>query len=185
VKKPRIPPSLTWCLNDPHLFGPSFAHGDWTAWRAFIAALFAESAPDEATLALYRAHTGRSAWPKAPFNEAALIIGRRGGKSRILATIAVYLACVRNYAPYLAPGEVATIAVIAADRDQGAGDLSLRLWALEGGSALAQDGRNRHPAADSLDQPGGDRDRHRIFPDHERLYLRRDPVRRGRLLALR
>ena len=47
-----------------------------------------------------------------------MIVGRRGGKSRILATIAVYLACVRDYAPYLAPGEVATIAVIAADRDQ-------------------------------------------------------------------
>ena len=84
----------------------------------FVAALFAEGAPDEATLAVYRAHTGRSAWPCAPFNEAALIVGRRGGKSRILATIAVYLACVRDYAPYLAPGEVATIAVIAADRDQ-------------------------------------------------------------------
>ena len=82
------------------------------------AALFAEGAPDEARLTIYRAHTGRSAWPCAPFSEAALIVGRRGGKSRILATIAVYLACVRDYAPYLAPGEVATIAVIAADRDQ-------------------------------------------------------------------
>src|ERR1700722_161383 len=110
--------SLLRCLDDPHLFGPSFARGDWAAWRAVIAALVAERAPNEGTRALYRPHPGRSAWPKAPFSEAALIIGRRGGKSRILATIAVYLACVRNYAPYLAPGEVATIAVIAADRDQ-------------------------------------------------------------------
>ena len=57
-------------------------------------------------------------WPSTAFSEAALIVGRRGGKSRTLATIAVYLACIRDYAPYLAPGEKATIAVIAADRDQ-------------------------------------------------------------------
>jgi hypothetical protein len=56
--------------------------------------------------------------PAEPFKEAAFVVGRRGGKSRILALIAVYLACFRDYAPYLAPGEVATIAVIAADRKQ-------------------------------------------------------------------
>jgi hypothetical protein len=38
--------------------------------------------------------------------------------TRILALIAVYLATMRDYAPYLAPCEVATIAVLAADRSQ-------------------------------------------------------------------
>ena len=38
--------------------------------------------------------------------------------SRVLATIAVFLACFRSYTRYLAPGEVATIAIIAADRRQ-------------------------------------------------------------------
>jgi hypothetical protein len=47
-----------------------------------------------------------------------LVIGRRGGKSRVLALVAVYLACFRDYVPYLAAGEVATVAVIAADRRQ-------------------------------------------------------------------
>jgi hypothetical protein len=56
--------------------------------------------------------------PDKPFTEAALIVGRRGGKSRILALVAVYLAVFRDYAPYLAPGEVATIAVLAANRSQ-------------------------------------------------------------------
>jgi hypothetical protein len=73
---------------------------------------------DEAELELYRMCTGRSAWPAATSTEAALIVGRRGGKSRILALIAVYLACFRDYAPYLAPGEVATVAVLASDRSQ-------------------------------------------------------------------
>jgi hypothetical protein len=34
----------------------------------------------------------------------------------VLSLIAVYLACFRDYSSYLAPGEVATIAVIATDR---------------------------------------------------------------------
>jgi hypothetical protein len=41
-------------------------------------------------------------------------VGRRGGKSRISALVALYLACFRDYEPHLAPGEVGTLAVIAA-----------------------------------------------------------------------
>ena len=47
-----------------------------------------------------------------------MIVGRRGGKSRILALVAVYLAAFRDYAPYLAPGEVATVGVLAVDKGQ-------------------------------------------------------------------
>ena len=60
-------------------------------------------------MALYREFTGRSAPPAAPFNEGWLICGRRAGKSAILAICAAYLGCFRDYRPYLAPGEVATI----------------------------------------------------------------------------
>ncbi len=102
---------------DPDLFGPHFRGNTWAAWRAFLAGLFALPMDDEA-LELFRAHTGRAEPPRGPFKEAALIVGRRGGKSRVLALIAVYLACFRDYAPHLAPGEVATIAVLAADRKQ-------------------------------------------------------------------
>lgn len=104
-------------MDDPALFGPHFRSGSWTAWRAFLAALFGLPMDDHA-LALYRAHTGRQEPPAVPFKEAALVIGRRGGKSRVLALIATFLACFRDYEPHLAPGEVATIAVLAADRRQ-------------------------------------------------------------------
>src|SRR5271169_1221001 len=69
-------------------------------------------------MALYRQCTGRTALPTAPFSEACLVVGRRGGKSRVLALIAVFLACFRDYTPHLAPGEVATIAVLASNRSQ-------------------------------------------------------------------
>jgi hypothetical protein len=107
-------------LDDPELFAPHFRGETWSAWRAFLAALFA-LAMDDDQLVLYRHHTGRTEAPPAPFKEAALICGRRGGKSRVLALIAVFLATVPDYSDRLAPGEVATIAVIAADRRQARG----------------------------------------------------------------
>ncbi len=104
-------------LDDPKLFGGHFRGPSWAAWRAFLAALFALPM-NEAQLETYRRHTGRETAPTVPFREAALVIGRRGGKSRVLATIATHLATDRDYTPYLAPGEVATVAVIASDRKQ-------------------------------------------------------------------
>jgi hypothetical protein len=107
--------TLAQALLDQNLFGRHFKSSSWAAWRSFLAALFAEAPCD---LALFQACTGRSLWPAAPFTEAVTIVGRRGGKSRILALIAAYLATMRDYGPHLAAGEVATIAVLAADRSQ-------------------------------------------------------------------
>jgi hypothetical protein len=109
--------NILQALDDEHLFAPHFTGESWSAWKGFLAALFALSAP-YGTIEAYGACTGRSKPPGAPFTEAALIVGRRGGKSRILALVAVYLAVFRDYVPYLAPGEVATIAVLAANRPQ-------------------------------------------------------------------
>jgi hypothetical protein len=69
-------------------------------------------------LAIYRRFTGRSTPPTAPLHEAWLVIGRRGGKSFVLAVIAVFLACFRDWRPFLGPGEVGTVMIIAADRRQ-------------------------------------------------------------------
>lgn len=102
---------------DPNLFAPWFTRGDWTAWRAFLAALFGLPMDDEA-LTLYRNHTGRSVAPEGIGEEAWLVIGRRGGKSFIMALVAVYLATFKEYRQHLQPGERATVMVIAADRRQ-------------------------------------------------------------------
>jgi phage terminase large subunit-like protein len=104
-------------MDHPALLAPYFRGTSWTAWRAFLAALFALPMDDD-QMALYRHHTCRNAAPDAPFKEAELVVGRRGGKSRVLALIATYLATFFDYAPHLAPGEMATCAVIAADRKQ-------------------------------------------------------------------
>lgn len=104
-------------LRDPKLFGGYFPPTSWSAWFAFIAAVFGLPL-DRDGRALYRQCTGRERQPTKPAREGWVIVGRRGGKSRIAAFLAVYLACFRNYDDVLAPGEVGTVAVIAADRRQ-------------------------------------------------------------------
>ena len=111
------PISLSTVISRPDLLGKNFQDTSWSAWRAFCRALMGEPL-GEAELELYRACTGRTAPPAVPFREACIIAGRRGGKSRTLALLATYLAVFRDYAPHLAAGEVATIAILAANRDQ-------------------------------------------------------------------
>ncbi len=104
--------------TDPNLFGPWFRNKvTWNAWFVFLAALFGLPM-DEAQQALFQAQTGRTQPSGQPQRESWLVVGRRGGKSFIMALVAVYLACFQEYRQFLQPGERATVAVIAADRKQ-------------------------------------------------------------------
>jgi hypothetical protein len=113
----RPPITILEAMVDPNLFGPWFARLSWTAWRPCLAGIFGLRM-SEAMLEIFQRHTLRQTPPDTPAREAWLVVGRRGGKSRIAALVAVFLACLREYAAILAPGERATIMVIAADRRQ-------------------------------------------------------------------
>jgi len=125
VSRPRVritpqPTTLTLldCIADPLLFAPWFKDpATWTAWFAFIAALFALPMTAD-QLAIYRQCTGRDDPPSEQASEAWLVCGRRAGKSFVLALIAVFLACFHDYRRYLAPGERGTVFIIATDRKQ-------------------------------------------------------------------
>ena len=104
-------------LDDPQLLGAAFDGDTWNAWRAFLAACFALPMP-EGQLATFRACTGRACVPEGQVREAWCVAGRRGGKSRVAAAIAVYLAAFRDYTDVLATGEVGTLPIVAADRRQ-------------------------------------------------------------------
>jgi hypothetical protein len=110
--------NLLQAMDDPKLFAPWFRGAEhWAAWRVFITALFGHAMTgDQAEV--YRKHTGRTELSSDPFREAWLVIGRRGGKSFIMALLAVFLAAFKDYSLHLAPGERATVLVIAADRKQ-------------------------------------------------------------------
>jgi hypothetical protein len=103
---------------DQKLFAPWFhSKATWDAWFVFLAALFGLPM-DAEQQALFQAHTGRTQPPAQPYRESWLVVGRRGGKSFIMALVAVYIACFHEFRQYLQPGERATVAVIAADRRQ-------------------------------------------------------------------
>ena len=113
----RVRLTILDLMDDPQVFGPWFRGPSWRAWRVFLTVLFGlPLSPAERET--YATHTGRQHPPIEQASEAWLVVGRRGGKSLIAALVAVFLACFRDYAPLLAPGERGTVMVIAADRQQ-------------------------------------------------------------------
>ncbi|HEV2547016.1 MAG TPA: hypothetical protein VGU20_06755, partial [Stellaceae bacterium] len=105
-------------MDDPALFRPWFKRREtWRAWRVLLAALFALPMSEE-DLALFRECTGRDAAPDAAIDEMWMVIGRRGGKSLILAMLGVFLAAFMDWSAYLVPGETAVVSILAADRRQ-------------------------------------------------------------------
>jgi hypothetical protein len=104
--------SILDVMDAAGLTGPT-----WAAWRVFLKAVFAVPM-DDAELGIYRRHTERETAPLEPVREAWMPIGRRGGKTRIGAVVALYMAIRTDHAARLAPGETATIPALASDRKQ-------------------------------------------------------------------
>jgi hypothetical protein len=118
VKKTRAKPALSIidACRDPAIFGPWFKDlATWSAWFTFLAVLFGLPLTTE-QLETFRKHTGRKEPAPGGYLSATLVIGRRGGKSLIMAVIAAYLACFFNWRPYLTGGEAGVIVIVAADR---------------------------------------------------------------------
>jgi hypothetical protein len=69
-------------------------------------------------LAIYLTHTGRDTPPTSPPRECWIPSGRRGGKSENMTARATWRAISANWRAVLASGEVGTIPLVAADRDQ-------------------------------------------------------------------
>ena len=95
----------------------SFAGESWAAWRALLSAFYGLEL-DEDEQALFEAVTGLSEPLERLCFELWLAIGRRGGKSQIAALLAVFEAAFKDHRDKLAPGEVATVLCISADRKQ-------------------------------------------------------------------
>ncbi len=105
-------------LDDPNLLRPVFRDpATWRAWRVVLKATFG-LAMEPAERELFSALTGRRTPPAAPAREVWWIKGRRAGGSFTAALVAVYLATFRDYRDHLAPGERATVMVLAADKRQ-------------------------------------------------------------------
>ena len=116
----KPPISIMDAVADPEIFGRWFRdRKTWAAWFVFLRVMFGMHL-DAAGLATFQTCTARTAPRPGGYLEATLVVGRRGGKSLILALIAAFLSCFYDWSGYLTGGERGTIMIIATDRRQAA-----------------------------------------------------------------
>jgi len=106
-------------VTDKNLLGSMFKDpSTWAAWRVFLRGLFNIPITDAPDLELFKRCTGLDEPPAQAVRECAAICGRRSGKSFVSAITSVFLACFKDWQPYLSPGERGMIFIIAVDREQ-------------------------------------------------------------------
>lgn len=104
-------------MTDPQLFGDIFAGDSFKAWRALLSGFYGLDLTEDED-AIWQEVTGRAEQATAAHDELWLVVGRRGGKSHAAALVAAYEAAFKDYSDRLSPGEVATVMLIAGDRQQ-------------------------------------------------------------------
>jgi hypothetical protein len=109
--------TLRKALADPLLLGGILVGDSWSAWRMLLIAAMGEPLTD-AERATFTKLTDREREPLQRVEEAAFVVGRRGGKSRAMATLATYIAGLCEHR--LAAGETGIVLCIAPDQRQAA-----------------------------------------------------------------
>jgi hypothetical protein len=109
--------SIIDAMTDDKLFGGTFGGESFAAWRGLLSCFYGLPI-DDGTAPVVQGITQRQTEPQEGFRELWVAIGRRGGKSHVAALVATYEAVFRDHRHKLAPGEFATVFLIAADRSQ-------------------------------------------------------------------
>ena len=92
-------PTIIEALHDPQLLGHAGLDSEsWSSWHVALKSIFG-LAMDADDLKTFTQHTGRATAPSQQVRECWIPTGRRGGKSRVAAAIAAYLATLRDYSP--------------------------------------------------------------------------------------
>ena len=105
--------SIRSALADPQLLGNALPGESHRLWRIILIALCGEELT-EGERVEFKAITGRDCEPGERIEEFWGIVGRRGGKTKAMATLASYLACLCDYDDVLAPGERGVIPILSA-----------------------------------------------------------------------
>lgn len=109
--------SMRGALADPQLLGSALQGSSWATWRVFLIAAMGEQL-SAAERVIFERFTGRSREPGERIEEALFLIGRRGGKDRAAAVLAVYLAALVDWSSVLSRGERGLVLCIGADQRQ-------------------------------------------------------------------
>lgn len=110
--------NITEALDDPNLLGAALGNGEsWRTWRVILRAAFGLPLDAEG-LETFRKVAGGRAAPAKRVAEFWAVAGRRGGKSRMAAAVATFLATFEDHRDKLSPGEVGHVLVLAPSRGQ-------------------------------------------------------------------
>src|SRR5271166_617494 len=104
-------------LSNEKLLGGVLDAPSWLIWRALLIATLGESLNDEERAA-FKKLTGRDHEPGVPVKELWVIAGRRGGKSRAIAVLAIYLSLLVDWKDHLVSGETGRCVIVAQNKDQ-------------------------------------------------------------------
>ena len=109
--------SIRQALADKQLLGQALSGSTWESWRILLTALMGEKLT-AAERKVFTTLTGRATEPLQRVEEFCAVVGRRGGKSRAMATLACYIAALCQHK--LVPGETGVVLLIAPDQRQAA-----------------------------------------------------------------
>jgi hypothetical protein len=125
-------------LTDPNLLGVGLGDpGSWGTWFAVLKAAFGIALNQDERSA-FMAVAGDRKVPRRRVRELFAICGRRGGKSRMAAAIAVYIAACIDHRRRLGAGERGVLLVLAATRSQARVVFDYILGFLQASPLLAQ-----------------------------------------------
>jgi phage terminase large subunit-like protein len=111
--KPKT--AIRKALSDPQLLAAALPGETFTAWRTLLIAAMGEALTAEEREVFVKL-TGREREPLERVEEFVAVIGRRGGKSRAVAALAVYLAGLCEHS--LVRGETGIVLCVAPDQRQ-------------------------------------------------------------------
>jgi hypothetical protein len=132
----NVPVNIGEALADQELLGAALGSPDsWGAWFTVLKAAFGTPL-NRAERRAFVSVAGSRKPPSERVRELWCIIGRRGGKSRIAAALAVFIAAFVDHRAKLSPGEVGYVLILAASKAQAGAVLGYVLGFLESSPVL-------------------------------------------------
>jgi hypothetical protein len=109
--------TMRQALSDRQLLADALPGDSWLSWRVLNIAAMGEALSD-AERAIYQHLTGREREPLTMVDTWLTVAGRRSGKSRSMAVIAIYLSCLCDWSEELALGETGLALFLAPSERQ-------------------------------------------------------------------
>jgi hypothetical protein len=126
-------------MADPNFLGACLGEqSTWATWRTGLRAAFGLSLSDDER-AVFKEIAGEREPPSERVQALLCIAGRRGGKTRMAALIACYLATCVDWKGRLAPGEIGYVLCLAPTQRQSGLVLSYIQAMLEASPVLRQE----------------------------------------------